>query len=319
MITKRTLMAGLAATAALPSLVRAETGAEYIRVPITVKPNGRVLIPVTINDTGPYPFVMDTGASSSCIRDDIAKRLNLPLVDGRTAHGIGGIGFDARYRAKSVVFGTQLRQGNVSLDGLKVAIGPDQDGLIAAGFLTTYPSELDYGLREIRIFTHGQPDLTGYITLDSSLEGQSEGASPRIFVRASIDGIPLKLLVDTGAPSELLLHPQVVREHGLWDKYPDAKASRTAGVTGIVTPARDVTMPNFVLGDIAVPHLPVRLMDPTSQDGDGNPVNGILGSNFLKLFSMAVLNNGLRLRPNARTVLTPDTPAPAVNSGAATS
>jgi predicted aspartyl protease len=42
-----------------------------------------VLLQVTIRDTGPYLFVLDTGASTSAVDDDIAQRLRLPRTGER--------------------------------------------------------------------------------------------------------------------------------------------------------------------------------------------------------------------------------------------
>lgn len=65
-------------------------------------------------------------------------------------------------------------------------------------------------------------------------------------------------------------------------------------------------MPDFTLSDIAIPRLPVKLMDPRFEQDDLG-ADGLLGSQFLKLFSMAVTQTGMALRPNAQTVITPDT------------
>ncbi|KUL36901.1 hypothetical protein ADL22_23735 [Streptomyces sp. NRRL F-4489] len=56
------------------------------RVPLTVLKNGRQVIafvPVTIQGEGPFRFVLDTGASSSAVGEDVARKLDLPRTGQR--------------------------------------------------------------------------------------------------------------------------------------------------------------------------------------------------------------------------------------------
>ncbi len=311
MITRRMMLSGMVALASLPDVVRAATG-EYVRVPVRILPNGRVHMPVTINGQGLFRFVLDTGADCSNILDRLAQSLNLPSVSAGEATGLGGNAVEKLYRAQSMTFGDRFHQTDVVLLGT-ATIGPEESGLIAAGFLTTLPSELDYGMSEVRIYAHGSPDLAGYLKVRSRIEPGAPGLSAQIYVHATLDGVPLKLLVDTGAYDELLLFPRAVKAHGLWDKYPNPQATQSGGVTGAVTATRRVNIPSFALGDVAVPNLPVTLMPPTAQQSDIG-ADGLLGSQFLKLFSMAVLPSGISLRPNSRTVITPDAAAASSSS-----
>jgi hypothetical protein len=244
---------------------------------------------------------MDTGAYSTGILDTLAKTLKLPFLEGRTQSGIAGEAIGSVYKAKTVVFGGKIAQKDVAMVGLN-RVGSQEDGTVAAGFLTSLPSELDYGLSEIRIYVKGSMDLGSYVPIKSYINGESRESSPQIYVFATIDGIALRLLVDTGAPSSLELFPAVVKAHGLWDKYPDAKASKASGVTGASMAAREVVMSDFTLSDIAIPHMPVKLMDPDGHQ-EHMGVDGLLGAGFLKMFCVAITHRGIALRPNAQTVV----------------
>ena len=151
-------------------------------------------------------------------------------------------------------------------------------------------------------YVRGQPSLDGYVPVKSYINGEDRFSSPKIFVFATIDGLPLRLQVDTGSPAALLIFPSVVKAHGLWDKYGDGKASKSTGVTGDSVPAREVMMPDFALSDITIPHLPVKVMDPNGHQ-ENMGVDGLLGAGFLKMFCMAVSHTGVAFRPNAQTVV----------------
>ena len=300
MITKRIFLGGLAASAGLPFVAYAGDNA-FVRVPVTVTPTGRVHIAVTLNGQGPFTFIVDTGASTNAIRDDLAKTLKLSFLEGATVTGVGGERTKNIYQAKTILYGGKFRQKDILLAGI-VRPGTDEDGLLAAGFLTSLPSELDYGLSEARIFLKGGPDLSSYIPVKSYLNGESASSSPQIYVFATIDGVPLRLLLDTGSPSALLLYPATVKTNSLWDKYGVGEAMKSTGVTGDSVGARGVIMPDFAMGDIAIPHLPVKLMDPNGHQ-DHMGVDGLLGAGFLKMFSMAISHTGVAFRPNAQIVI----------------
>ncbi len=313
MTTRRTVLSGTVAAAAAaglaePRRARAAGAAQNVPVPIAVLPNGKVVMRVWINGTGPYLFFMDTGASASAIQSDLARKLGLKFTRGETVDGVGGEEIEGVYLAAEARFGPYLRQKGVAFGGMPNFKGAAA-GLVAAGFLTTLPSVLDYGAREIRIYTHGAPDLSDFTPVKSYLSTEDPHASEMIYVYLTIDGVPLKLMVDTGADTHVFLYPSTVRAHGLWDKYGQGTSGKSRGITGAIDATRTVTMPDFELSDVTVPHLPVTMMDPASHN-ENNGADGLLGSRFLELFAMAVTQKGIALRPIAR-------PAPAAPSSTA--
>lgn len=60
-----------------------QAGEQVIGLHIVQGPGGATLalVPVFIQDQGPFTFALDTGASSSVVDRDIAAQLNLPVVD----------------------------------------------------------------------------------------------------------------------------------------------------------------------------------------------------------------------------------------------
>lgn len=298
MPTRRDILGGLA-LAAMPVVARAdEAGGQYIPVPIGVNADGTVFMRLWINGAGPYLFAMDSGASNSAIHSQLAQKLGLQFTRSETFYGVGGEEVEGIYLAKEVQFGPYLHQKGVAFSGMPHFEGR-YAGLVAAGFLTSGPSVLDYGAKEIRIYVKGTPNLDGFVPIESYLDSNDPNVSSRIFVHATIDGIPLKLLVDTGADTQLLLYPSVVRGHDLWDKYGVGQESRSAGITGAVDRTRTVAMPDFVMGDVSVRSLPVTLMDSTAHN-ENNGHDGLLGSQFLKMFAVAVTKKGIALKPIAQ-------------------
>lgn len=54
-------------------------------------PHDHLTAPVTLNGRGPYPFIVDTGASISCVSDKLVAALGLPIAPARPVHTIVGV------------------------------------------------------------------------------------------------------------------------------------------------------------------------------------------------------------------------------------
>ncbi len=302
MTTRRQILTALSwLVAAIPGASWAQDG--VIRMPVDFTDVGAPIIKVMIDGQGPYRFMIDTGAFASGIRYRLGQSLKLQVAGNSRISGLGfGIEDVDIYMAREVVFAGAFKQSGVALLGLTHIGGLiDIDGLLAAGFLTSFPSQLDYESREIRIYPHHAPALEGFVTLPSYLETGASG-SAKIVVKLTIDGMALKVGLDTGSGSELLLFPDTVRDKGLWDKYPPFRDGISTGVTGKFSPTRLVTMPHFTSGGLTLESLPVKLMDPQTNH-ERNSLQGLLGSRLLRQFTMAVNGEkGVAFRRNANFV-----------------
>lgn len=113
-------------------------------------PGGAALIvPVHINGSGPFDFVLDTGATITCVDEQLSAQLSLPAVRGviGTAAGVGGQG------ELSLVEIDSLSMGGVSAHGLEACVinlehlsgmGLELDGLIGLNVLREFRVTLDF-------------------------------------------------------------------------------------------------------------------------------------------------------------------------------
>lgn len=103
---------GPGAAAGSPSPAASATGGRSIPLKVvTRKGQTIVLLEVTIHGSGPYLFVLDTGASSSAVDKALAQHLNLPRT-GERQQISGVVGKDK----VSVVRLRDWRAGGVRLD-----------------------------------------------------------------------------------------------------------------------------------------------------------------------------------------------------------
>ena len=120
-----------------------------------------LVVPVKVNDTGPYPFVLDTGATVTCVDELLANELALREPVGRIGFGAGVRGF-GRMRLVSIdslqvgeAKTTNLTGCALDLQSIKGA-GLDVRGLLGLNFLKEYRVTLDFADRTLRLDTPGE-------------------------------------------------------------------------------------------------------------------------------------------------------------------
>ncbi len=107
-----------------------------------------ILIPVYINSEGPFDFVLDTGATLTCLAEERQTELQLP--DRSTVGfgaGVGGTGQVQLVRADTFrvggVYHTDLTVCVLDLANLR-ATGVNVDGLLGLNFLREHRVVLDF-------------------------------------------------------------------------------------------------------------------------------------------------------------------------------
>src|SRR5207253_5756915 len=49
-----------------------------------------ILLPVRVNGEGPFEFILDTGAGTSLLSSDLAKKLNIKIISTKEGQSAGG-------------------------------------------------------------------------------------------------------------------------------------------------------------------------------------------------------------------------------------
>ena len=87
---------------------RQESSATVAKAVETVQDSSaRLTIQVMVNDQGPYPFVIDTGAEKTVISRELATSLHLPQGGRVSLHHIGGVDSVDTVIIKRLAFGGQ--------------------------------------------------------------------------------------------------------------------------------------------------------------------------------------------------------------------
>jgi predicted aspartyl protease len=108
-----------------------------------------VLVPVYINGAGPYRFVLDTGATLTCVDEELAERLQLPKPVGMLGYGttVGETGTVGLHTIDTIKVGsasaTRLTACALDLQRME-KVGLTVDGLLGLNFLKSFKVTLDF-------------------------------------------------------------------------------------------------------------------------------------------------------------------------------
>jgi predicted aspartyl protease len=114
-----------------------------------------VVVPVTINGAGPFPFILDTGATLTCLDTGLADELALEEVRGVTAVGgtVMGTGSVRLVEVPALEVGTaradDLRACVLDLAAIGKA-GLEARGLLGLNFLKAYRLTVDFEASIVR-------------------------------------------------------------------------------------------------------------------------------------------------------------------------
>ncbi len=311
-LDRRTVLAAAGALALgsgnLGREARAAAAPSIITVPIELR-RQRIVTPLWIDRKGPFPFLLDTGSPYYAIDAEVALKAGLSATS--SAWGMAGMTGDARrvdaFLGTEVVIGGALRSENVVFTASRLNDG-EAVGLVPRALLMLRRTDLDPVGGEIRIYETGAPDLKGYDRLhlvqaaewvNGAVLGGTGASTPDLVIDVVLDGAPLRLTVDTGAPSALTITPWGVHRHGLWDKYPRWTTGDGRGLYEAYR-GRMVRAGELRVGSTVLKGPPVHLIDP-NEANLARATDGVIGLDTLRRFAMSIDfgQQALWIKPNA--------------------
>ena len=239
----------------------------------------RMTVPVEVNGTGPYRFVVDSGADTSVVGRRLAARLALPAGSPVMLNGI------TESRLVDRVGVDSLTVGPTRVEYLQLPVLDEGDlggdGMIGLDALVEQRLMLDFEQRTISVDDARRPvrKLDGEIVVTARLrKGQLILAS----VRAGRTG--LNAIVDTG--SELTIGNSALRqrlEKNLRDRF---ETIELTGVTGTTIVLQLVRVPELRIGPVILRDVPVAFADipPFAVFGLADQPALLLGTDLMETF-----------------------------------
>ena len=248
-----------------------------------------ILLPVKVNEHGPFEFILDTGAGTSLLSSELADNLKVKVLGSKEGQSAGGRVSVSLAKIDSLAVGgarlSDVDVGIVDLKHIGAAVGAQIDGDLGYNFLRHFRVTIDYSKSQIRFEDPKQFDS---FTRSARTEIPLRLASPAkplvlVDVYANARG-PFQFAIDTGT-STTALTPEVAKALGI--KGSPIGAGTTAGAHVAVTSG---VVDSFMVGGARIDQMAVVIADffATLSEAVGAKLDGIVGYNFLRNYKVVL-------------------------------
>lgn len=239
----------------------------------------RMTVEVSVNERGPYRFIVDSGADTSVVGWRISRGQALPAGTPVTLNGITASARVDRVRVDALTLGPSTVR-MLELPALDEGDIGGQ-GMIGIDALAGQRLLLDFETRLIRVEDASRPAqrLDGEIIV---VARRRRGQLILTQVRAA--GLPVDAVVDTGSEitiGNLALRDKLIR--GNRDRFTTVEV---IGVTGVTIPMQVATIGELRLGSVTLRNVPMAFADipPFEVFGLSKEPSLLLGTDLLATF-----------------------------------
>jgi predicted aspartyl protease len=288
------LLSGPAADPAQPSTLKTRDNAD------------RMAVSVSVNGAGPYQFVVDTASNRTSISQSLAATLSLPAGAPVGVHSATGLGQAPTARIQRLTVGAREVADITAPMFLAENIGAD--GLLGIDALADQAIIMDFRAKRMTIqpSSRKENDPEDIVINAKSRYGQL------ILVDASVDGVDLYVIIDTGAEVSVgneTLRKFIARRRSAASLAPVSVIS----VTGAAANADMSTVSRVRLGGITVSNMPIAYADlhTFTEFGLKDKPSILLGMDVLRTFQRVLVDFKAR---QVRFLLAKDTTEPGAQS-----
>jgi predicted aspartyl protease len=258
---------------------RAEPDASTIRH-LPFEPAGTNRIAVELSPEGSahrLPLIVDTGASHSFMSPGVARRLGIPVRAAKSSpyRRATRLGRDLSFLIDASTSDTHSKM-------------PEEFGLLGGNFLARFVLELDFHGRRVGFLE--PPERPEDAAPGDAISVPLTLVSDRPHLEITVDGSPLRVLLDTGDPFSLSLMRDRAQKLGI-------ASSRVGGlvVWGVLGPLRVELgeVRTVGLGPFELEQVPVLVHEGSYNQGDAT--GAAIGVDLLSLFDVRIDYPGRRL------------------------
>ncbi len=186
--------------------------AETDTVPFRKTERGLLLVDVRINDHGPFPFLIDTGATTSVIFEPLAQRLNLEQTQNTYAmvHGIVESGEHPLTRLDRLSMGSAQVTDLEAIVLKSPSVERDWVGIIGLNFLSEFVLVFDNNNQTLTLYNHDDVPrrlFSGWRKLPVYHDTTLKRPFKLLFVPVRVDGKKIDALIDLGSTTLILNWP----------------------------------------------------------------------------------------------------------------
>ena len=245
----------------------------------------RLSVDVSVNDRGPYRFIVDSGADTSVVGLNIARELQLPIATPVTLNAMTARNVVDRVRVDRLKVGNSTFR-SLQLPALK-EIDLGSDGIIGIDALVEQRLMMDFEQRAIKVEDGRVPYKAApgeIVVVAKRRRGQL------ILTRVRAERLPLDAVIDTG--SEVTIGNFILRDR-LRRRFKDKLITVTVrGVTGADATLEMGVISELQLGPVILHDVPVAFAEvpPFKLFGLSREPALLLGTDLLESFRRVSLD-----------------------------
>jgi predicted aspartyl protease len=247
-----------------------------------------ILLPVFADGRGPYWFVLDTGATSTVVSNELADALTLPRGEEQDGRGAAGKMTLVKSQLTSLTVGKEtiesLPVSITDLSFLSRALGAQVDGALGHSFLKHFAMTLDYATNAVSLKRPVGGPERAVDEREIAFRWANE-EDPLVVVPVFVNEKgPYDFALDTGASSTVISH-EVAAEFGLAAE----KVSQVTAGGGNGTASR-VQLSSLAVGAARQENLLAAASDFLTQLNVElrSNLQGIVGYNFLRHYRVTL-------------------------------
>jgi predicted aspartyl protease len=254
------LMMSIFVTAVAPAQDQTEPTPRIMTAKIKVDDLSMIIVPVSINGSVPYDFLLDTGAAKSMVDRKLADELALPRVAEKTVTGMLAATTMSVVHVNSLsVAGASVSSGEIFGSDSLPAISAKVRGVLGEDFLKNFDLLVDYRhqMIELESSTGSLAETAVGEHLPLQLDGvyQGQATHNRLVISGNIPelgGRPMTLLLDSGA-NHMVLFRENLGAGGAHNETVQERAQRS----WITSDTTTRTFRQLTLGKSSVQNLTV--------------------------------------------------------------
>ena len=248
-----------------------------------------ILLPVLVNDRGPFDFILDTGAGTSLVSTELAKELDLKIIGSKSGQSAGGKVSVSLAKVDSLAVGeTKLNEidiGVVDLGHIAKTVGARIDGDLGYNFLKHFRITIVYRACELRLEDPKRVESFARGAQTEIPMRLANPAKPLILADVYPNGRgPFQFAIDTGT-STTAITPALAKQLGV--KTSPVGAGTTGGAAVDFTAG---LLQSFQLGGAKIDNMAVIVADffAMLSTAIGTNLDGIVGYNFLRNYKVVI-------------------------------
>ncbi|HWY40081.1 MAG TPA: retropepsin-like aspartic protease [Chthoniobacterales bacterium] len=248
-----------------------------------------ILLPVQVNDRGPFDFILDTGAGTSLLSTEVAKKLDIKVIGSKEGQSAGGNVSVSLAKVDSLtVAETKVEDvdvGIVDLSHIAKTIGAKIDGDLGYNFLKHFRVTIDYRDSLLRLDDPKRVDSFAHGAMTEIPIRLANPAKPLILVEIHANGRgPFQFAIDTGT-STTAIAPELAQVLGVQTSPVGAGTTGGAPVDFFAG-----SLQSFQLGRARIDNMAVVVADffTMLNSAIGAKLDGIVGYNFLRNYKVVI-------------------------------